>query len=425
MRENRRALRFLFTANAISGFAQGISMLAVPWFFARQGASTTFNLVYALVTFASLFWGMYAGALVDRFDRKQVFLVTNIVEGLVLLSVAAYGFVTGSVPLPGILLAFTTTVFGYGIHYPNLYAFAQEISRPEDYGRITSTIEIVGQATSVVSGALAALLIEGLPLGGTYQLLGASVTLPFEVPAWPLHQIFLLDGLTYVVAVALIASIRHQPVQLTQVELGTLWKRLRTGVTYLQNHRTIWIFGLFSFSVFVGLLVELNALMPMYIHNHLRGGAGAFGAAEVAYALGALSAGVFVHRLFRHQPPVRSIILLMLLAGLGFGAAAATRSVSLFLAFSLVLGITNAGTRILRVSYLFAHVPNEVSGRVNSIFNVANVLLRTVFILLFTLPFFARGSNVVWGYAALGAFIVASALVLVARYRELSAAPVG
>ncbi|UOQ54507.1 MFS transporter [Hymenobacter cellulosivorans] len=425
MRENRRALRFLFTANAISGFAQGISMLAVPWYFARQGASTTFNLVYALVTFASLFWGMYAGALVDRFDRKRVFLVTNIVEGLLLLSVAAYGFGTGSVPLPGILLAFTTTVFGYGIHYPNLYAFAQEISRPEDYGRITSTIEIVGQATSVVSGALAALLIEGLPLGGTYQLLGASVTLPFAVKAWPLHQIFLLDGLTYVVAVALIASIRHQPVQLTQVELGTLWKRLRTGVTYLQEHRTIWIFGLFSFSVFVGLLVELNALMPMYIHNHLRAGAGAFGAAEVAYALGALSAGVFVHRLFQHQPPVRSIILLMLLAGMGFGAAAATRSVSLFLAFSLVLGITNAGTRILRVSYLFAHVPNEVSGRVNSIFNVANVLLRTVFILLFTLPFFARGSNVVWGYAALGAFIVASALVLVARYRQLSAAPAG
>ncbi|PJJ48682.1 MFS transporter [Hymenobacter chitinivorans] len=425
MRENRRALRFLFTANAISGFAQGISMLAVPWYFARQGASTTFNLVYALVTFASLFWGMYAGALVDRFDRKQVFLVTNIVEGLILLSVATYGFLTGSVPLPGILLAFTTTVFGYGIHYPNLYAFAQEISRPEDYGRITSTIEIVGQATSVVSGALAALLIEGLPRGGTYQLLGASVTLPFAVKAWPLHQIFLLDGLTYVVAVVLIASIRHRPVQLTQVELGTLWKRLRTGVTYLREHRTIWVFGLFSFSVFVGLLVELNALMPMYIHNHLRAGAGAFGAAEVAYALGALSAGVFVHRLFRHQPPVRSIILLMLLAGLGFGAAAATRSVSLFLAFSLVLGVTNAGTRILRVSYLFAHVPNEVSGRVNSIFNVANVLLRTGFILLFTLPFFARGSHVVWGYAALGAFIVASALVLVTRYRELSTPPVG
>ncbi|MCB2409430.1 MFS transporter [Hymenobacter lucidus] len=423
MEENRRALRFLFTANAISGFAQGISMLAVPWYFARQGASTTFNLVYALVTFASLFWGMYAGALVDRFDRKRVFLVTNIVEGAILLSVAAYGFWHGSVPMAGILLAFTTTVFGYGIHYPNLYAFAQEISRPEDYGRITSTIEIVGQATSVVSGALAALLIEGLPLGGQYQLLGTTITLPFAVQAWPLHQIFLLDGLTYVVAVALIAAIRHRPVILTQVELGTLWKRLRTGITYLREHRTIWIFGLFSFSVFVGLLVELNALMPMYIHNHLQAGAGAFGAAEVAYALGALSAGLFVRRVFLRQPPVRSIIVLMLGAGLGFGAAAATRSVSLFLAFSLVLGFTNAGTRILRVSYLFMHVPNEVSGRVNSIFNVVNVLLRTGFILLFTLPFFARGSNVVWGYAALGAFIIGSALVLAARYRELATLP--
>jgi MFS family permease len=424
LNNNRRAVALLFTANAISGFAQGISMLAVPWFFARQGASSTFNLLYGAVTFASLFWGMYAGALVDRFDRKRVFLVSNIVEGVVLLGVASYGFATGDVPLGGILLAFTTTVFGYGIHYPNLYAFAQEISLPKDYPRITSAIEIVGQATSVVSGALAALLLEGLPVGQTYNLFGAQLALTFSLQAWPLHQIFMLDGITYAVAVGLIAFIRHQPVIDTQVELGTLWKRLRTGVTYLREHRAVWAFGLFSFSVFVGLLVSLNALMPLYVHNHLKAGAAVFGAAEVAYAAGALSAGLFVRRVFLRHPTLRSVIVLMLIAGVSFGVAAATRSVGLFLAFSLVLGFTNAGTRILRVSYLFVHVPNEVIGRVNSIFNVVNVLLRTGFILLFSLRFFTLGSNIAWGYALLGGFIVASAAVLIVRYRELSATPV-
>lgn len=113
---------------------------------------------------------MYAGALVDRFDRKRVFLASNMVEGAMLLGVASYGFATGGVPLGGILLAFTT-LFGYGIHYSNLYAFAQEISLTKYYPRITSTIEIVGQATSVVSGAPAALL-EGLPVGQTYHLFG-------------------------------------------------------------------------------------------------------------------------------------------------------------------------------------------------------------------------------------------------------------
>ncbi|QIL75430.1 MFS transporter [Hymenobacter sp. HDW8] len=424
MKNNRRAVALLFTANAISGFAQGITMLAVPWFFARQGASSTFNLLYGLVTFASLFWGMYAGALVDRFDRKRVFLASNMVEGAVLLGVASYGFATGGVPLGGILLAFTTTVFGYGIHYPNLYAFAQEISLPKDYPRITSAIEIVGQATSVVSGALAALLLEGLPAGQTYTLFGAQLALPFSLEAWPLHQIFLLDGITYAVAVGLIAFIRHQPVIHTQVELGSLWKRLGTGITYLREHRAVWVFGLFSFSVFVGLLVSLNALMPLYVHNHLKAGAGVFGAAEVAYAVGALSAGLFVRRVFLRHPTLRSVIVLMMIAGVSFGVAAATRSVGLFLAFSLVLGFTNAGTRILRVSYLFVHVPNEVIGRVNSIFNVVNVLLRTGFILLFSLRFFTLGSNIAWGYALLGGFIVASATVLVVRYRELSATPV-
>jgi MFS family permease len=208
------------------------------------------------------------------------------------------------------------------------------------------------------------------------------------------------------------------------VELGSLRKRLRTGITYLREHRAVWVFGLYSFSVFVGLLVSLNALMPLYVHNHLRAGAAVFGAAEVAYAAGALSAGLFVRRVFLRHPTLRSVIVLMLIAGVSFGVAAATRSVCLFLAFSLVLGFTNAGTRILRVSYLFVHVPNEVIGRVNSIFNVVNVLLRTGFILLFSLRFFTLGSNIAWGYAILGGFIVASAAVLLVRYRELSATPV-
>ena len=35
-------------------------------------------------------------------------------------------------------LGFGTTMFHYNIHYPNLYAFGQEISEPKDYGKLNS-----------------------------------------------------------------------------------------------------------------------------------------------------------------------------------------------------------------------------------------------------------------------------------------------
>ena len=55
---------------------------------------------------------------------------------------------------------------------------------------------------------------------------------------------------------------------------------------------------------------------------------------------------------------------------------------------SLILGIANSGVRILRTTYLFNHVPNNLIGRAGSVFNSLNIVVRMLMIGLFTLPFF-------------------------------------
>ena len=55
-----------------------------------------------------------------------------------------------------------------------------------------------------------------------------------------------------------------------------------------------------------------------------------------------------------------------------------------------MIGFANAGARVLRLSFLFRHVPNQVIGRVNSIFGIINVMNRTVFILILSLSFFSE-----------------------------------
>jgi len=71
--KNKKALYLLLSANAISHFAQGISMLAIPWYFAKHlNAASIFSIIYSIATFASLFWGLYAGTLIDRFPRKNI-----------------------------------------------------------------------------------------------------------------------------------------------------------------------------------------------------------------------------------------------------------------------------------------------------------------------------------------------------------------
>lgn len=415
----RQSLALLFTANGISGFAQGITMLSVPWYFAQQGSSSDFNLIYGVITVATVFWGLTAGTIVDRFNRKRVFLTNNAVEGGVILSVAAYGLWSGGLPTALIILVFTITIFGFYLHYPNLYAFAHEITTEGEYTKVTSAIEIVGQSTNVLAGAGAALLLEGIDVRETWSIGGQVFQLDWQVEAWSMSEIFLMDGITYGLSLFLIALIRYVPAHAETIERGAFIKRLRSGFAYLRDHPMIFLFGVFSHSIFVVMLVQLHAMMPLYITNHLQAGGNVFGAMELLYGIGALTAGTFIGRLFRRLTAVRSIIILLLLTTAALTLSVLTRSVPVFLGVGLLIGFTNAGTRVLRLSFLFRHIPNQVIGRVNSIFSIVNVMNRAVFILILSIPYFGVGSHILWGYALMALFTFASAGVLAARYRSM------
>ncbi|EMR04699.1 enterobactin exporter EntS [Cesiribacter andamanensis AMV16] len=387
-------------------------MLAIPWYFAQQGLSSRFNLLYAAVTFLTLFWGLYAGTLVDRFPRKGVFLGTNLLEGSLVLGIAALGFWQGELQWFLVMGVFAITLFGYQIHYPNLYAFAQEITLAKNYQKVTSLLEIVGQSTNVGAGFLAALLLEGVSWQQTLTLGSLDIPLSIQIPRWTIWEIFALDGATYFISSALIALIRYVPTSQLEVELGSILKRVRTGLHFLQQNRYILLFGLLTYSVFVVVLVELHAVAPLYITNHLREGGHVFGSMEVLYALGALSAGIGLRWLFRNRQAVQGIMLLMGLAVFSLGILAVTQSVIIFLGAGLLIGFSNSGVRILRVAYLFEHVPNNIIGRTNSVFSVANILCRVSFILLFSNAYFNRDSNSAYAYAIMALFVLLALLGL-------------
>ena len=161
--------------------AQGISMIAIPWYFIHiVDRPSLWGGFYAFITLCSLFWGVYAGTLVDRFDRKRLFQFETSISGVLVMLVAAIGFYLGSMPMLGAGVVFAITFFNYNLHYPALYAFVQEISEPKDYQRITSYLEIQGQSTNAIGGGLAALLISGVT-AGPVSFLGFDFNIPFSI----------------------------------------------------------------------------------------------------------------------------------------------------------------------------------------------------------------------------------------------------
>ncbi|OYU95729.1 MAG: hypothetical protein CFE21_11360 [Bacteroidetes bacterium B1(2017)] len=407
----KKPLYLLFTANAISGFSQGLSMLAIPWYFARQNQSSTFTFAYGIITVIVLFFGLYAGTLVDRFSRKKNFLAVNIICGILLFSIALSGYYFQSIQPFWVIAVFGITLLNYNIHYPTLYAFAHEITEPTEYQRVNSWIEIVGQSTSILSGALAAILLDGVD-PSVSKLAGFHLNLHINIPRWEIWEVFMLDASTYFIAVILIANIKYTPHKHVTIELGSVYKRVQTGFTYLKANRSLLIFGFFSYSVFAALLVCIHSLLPIYVEKHLNENGSVFAAADLIYAIGALGAGLFVGKVFASTQSVKAIIWLTFLASALFLWAFLSQQVWIIYVFCLLMGFSNAGIRVLRLTYFFQHIPNEVMGRVNSIFNMSNVLTRSIFIFLFSVPFFTTGHQIVWAFLIVSVYLAFSAAIL-------------
>jgi len=417
--QNKSALYLLIAANAVSGFAQGISMLAIPWYFSDiLKSSSTFGIIYGGATFLTLFWGLYVGTLVDRFPRKNIFLLITLIGGSIIASVAGVGFYLGEVPMPLIALVFCTTMFIYNVHYPTLYAFGQEITEKKNYGKINSIIEVQGQATSVLSGAFAAILITGVNQEFLANI-GLENFTNISIQPWALHEIFLMDAGTYFLAFILIALIKYMPVKKKTIDTGSMFTRLKQGIDFLKQHPLIFHFGVGSFAIFAMLLLHIHQLMPIYISNHLQGNSAIYAGAEMLYALGALFAGIGIRWVFKKTNTVKAIIIMMVLSFIVFELLAFTQSSAVLIFVCFVLGLTNAGTRVLRITYIFNHIPNHIIGRTGSVFQTLNVMMRFTFISIFSLTFFAEENNITWAYVISGLFIFIAIFPLVIYYKRL------
>ena len=118
--KNANAIRLLFISNTISGIAQGISMIAVPWYFTHHlGMSKLFGLLYFSLTFVTLIWGTYVGTIVDRYDRKTIFLWINIFGAIGLLISTFFCQFFVVVPWYIAIAPFFITALIYNIHFPN------------------------------------------------------------------------------------------------------------------------------------------------------------------------------------------------------------------------------------------------------------------------------------------------------------------
>lgn len=410
--QNKQAITLLFLANTISGISQGICMIAIPWYFtAVLGYQSSFGVFYGVLTLISTVWSIYAGVLIDRYNRKKI-IISYSVLGLILMSLASIFSYQNIAPLwliSGIVFAFTVLL--YNIHYMNIYSFAQEITPPNYYNKVISYLEVQGQFTTILGGALAAILLDG-SANGVITIFGFDWIIGRTIEKWSLAKIFALDALTYVLAISILFMIKYSPIQTKKREVELAWERFRAGWNFLKTKPALLIVSWTSSAVFVCVLLISFFLMPSYVSLVLNATSSVFASSELYFALGALLAGFTARYFYVSKHEVTRILLLFGMAMLVFLIFIFNRNLTIFYIANILFGFSNAAIRFNRVSYFWRIVPNQLMGRVSSVANVASYLLRSLWGFVFALPLFEGTSGIENVMLVLFCFILLSGVII-------------
>lgn len=393
------AFRKLFFSNLFSGFGQGMTMIGISWHLVETTGSAQLLGSTMFVSACILFFvGPYIGTLIDRFSRKKMLLVENLIGFSVLGALALWGF-WGEYAEWMLISIYLVTTFMFQIHYPTLSALVQESYEPRHYNSINSLMEIEGQTASVLSGGVAGILLQ------TYGL----------------HIVLIINALTYLFA---FGNLSTMPYSFTltgeaKANQGVSWLgQLGQSWRYIREKRGFLIFGLSAFMPFIAVMAT-NLLKPVYVSQTLQADVTIYSLGEMSFALGAVAAGFLVMLVVHKWGDVQAMVGNILLFAAAIVAMVALPYGWALVAAYLFYGWCNASVRLIRQSLYMKIVPKHMMGRVMSFFNSFGMMMRLVLIGFFTLLIDYTGAGV--GYLMLAGLLLLAALGVVSTMRFLLA----
>jgi MFS family permease len=373
-----RDFRLLFLGGILAAALMPLQFVAqILW--VQQQASEDVRIVLvgliAAVRGAGMIgFGLYGGALADRFDRRVLLIVTQASVLVLNLLVAAVMIFGGEHPL-GLVAFYTITFFASALAAVD--APTRQAIVPELLGRRLTAGGIAlgsagGQVALPVSMFAAGFLIDAVGPGGAYAV----------------------GCVGHVAQVLALLPMRYRGRSARrsrgpEVGLRRTLSEVREGIAYTLHHPIVlWVIVLIAVMMGLGFPAVAN-LGPTWITTVVGVPIRQFGYVGVTWGAGALLASIMLTRFALLERKG----LVVALGSLAFGFSFLVFSMGHTLGFAMLgnfgLGTSMTTVMVSGTALIQLLVPNEVRGRVMSILNV-NAGLAS----LMTLPLAALGQLV-------------------------------
>jgi predicted MFS family arabinose efflux permease len=381
----------LWVGAITSAAGTAVGSIIITWLvYASTHSPIAISILGVAQFLPTLFFGLFAGALIDRLDRRRLMLTCDVSRALLCALLAVFVLVYGPNTVVLIVIVFVVATFS------TVFRPATNASIP----RILGPAEVT-EGNGLLQGGTTIAQFIGSPIGGLLLVTIGSVAG------------LALNALTYAISATMIFLMAIPAVTRVSLPTGTprasILSDVGAGLRYLRSQQALFLITMsamganFFLSIWGGFLV-------IYVADQLHQGAAGFGLLIAANTAGFALGAVLPGRLHTDLAPGRWVLASWGLVGFFILGLAATSSLVVAIALTVVSGTLLSIGNTTWLSGVQRTVPDEFLGRFFATDEAgsyamipAGVIAGGVLILLF---------GVAWTYAIAGVGALAVNIVL-------------
>lgn len=151
---------------AFSLLGSELVQFSLIWYLTKNtGAASVLAFASFVALLPRVFLSPISGALVDRFDRKNVMILADTFIAIATLFLAGI-FWLGLIKVWHIYVVLFIRSLGSGFHWPAMQASTSQLVPKEQLSRIAGINQTLRGALGITSPLIAALLLESIPIFG-------------------------------------------------------------------------------------------------------------------------------------------------------------------------------------------------------------------------------------------------------------------